>query len=88
MSNFSIKTLTEVLANCTVVPVTNQVEVHPCLPSFELQQFCQEKGILITAYSPLGPWSPWFLPDYTNLQCVVNRTPATGAGKAYILHGP
>ncbi|KAF9807466.1 hypothetical protein IEO21_08214 [Rhodonia placenta] len=54
VSNFSIKTLNEILPHCTVVPVTNQVELHPCLPSFELQQFCEEKGILLTAYSPLG----------------------------------
>lgn len=54
VSNFSIKTLSELLSDCSVVPVTNQVEVHPCLPSFELQKFCEAKGILITAYSPLG----------------------------------
>lgn len=65
VSNFSIKTFTELLANCTIVPATNQVEVHPCLPSFELQQFCQEKGILLTAYSPLGPCSPWSLSPRT-----------------------
>ena len=87
MSNFSIKTLTEVLASCTVVPVTNQVEVHPCLPSFELQQFCQEKGILITAYSPLGPWSPWLLPDDTDLVWWTGR-PLPGQAKPIFFTDP
>ncbi|KAH9914829.1 Aldo/keto reductase [Fomitopsis serialis] len=54
VSNFSIKTLNELLPHCSVVPVTNQVEIHPCLPSFQLQEFCKSKGILLTAYSPLG----------------------------------
>jgi len=58
VSNFSIKTLNEILPDCTVVPATNQVELHPCLPSFELQTFCEDKGILLTAYSPLGRPQP------------------------------
>jgi len=54
VSNFSIKTLNELLPHCAVIPATNQVEIHPCLPSFELQEFCESKGILLTAYSPFG----------------------------------
>lgn len=54
VSNFSIKTLSLVLGNCTVVPAVNQVELHPCLPQEELKTFCEYKGILITAYTPLG----------------------------------
>lgn len=55
VSNFSIKTLNVLLPQCTVVPVTNQVEMHPCLPQHELKQYCESKGIILTAYSPLGP---------------------------------
>ncbi|KAF4598125.1 hypothetical protein EYR38_006521 [Pleurotus pulmonarius] len=54
VSNFSVKTLTELLPHCTVTPATNQVELHPCLPQAELKVFCEEKGILLTAYTPLG----------------------------------
>ncbi|KAH9927395.1 Aldo/keto reductase [Amylocystis lapponica] len=54
LSNFSIKTLEELLPHVSVVPATNQVELHPCLPWFELQKYCEAKGILLTAYSPLG----------------------------------
>lgn len=54
VSNFSIKTLDVLLPQCTVVPVTNQVEMHPCLPQHDLKQYCESKGIILTAYSPLG----------------------------------
>lgn len=54
VSNFSIPHLETLLAHAKVVPVTNQVEVHPFYPSFELQKYCESKGISLTAYSPLG----------------------------------
>ncbi|KAF9501546.1 aldo/keto reductase [Pleurotus eryngii] len=54
ISNFSVKTLNELLPHCHVVPAVNQVELHPCLPSVELKKFCNDKGILLEAYSPLG----------------------------------
>jgi glycerol 2-dehydrogenase (NADP+) len=59
VSNFSIKTLNELLPHVKVVPATNQVEAHPCLPQDDLIKYCEEKGILVVAYSPLGePCSP------------------------------
>nr|GAT57804.1 aldo-keto reductase [Mycena chlorophos] len=54
VSNFSIKTLDILLPHCKVVPVTNQVELHPCHPQNDLKAYCDAKGILLTAYSPLG----------------------------------
>lgn len=54
VSNFSIKTLSVLLAHATVVPAVNQVELHPCLPQHALLAFCADRGILLTAYSPVG----------------------------------
>ena len=54
MSNFSIKNLEILLPKANVIPAVNQVEMHPCLPQEELKKYCEGKGILMTAYSPLG----------------------------------
>ncbi|KAL7672559.1 hypothetical protein ACOME3_007444 [Neoechinorhynchus agilis] len=35
-------------------PVVNQIEVNPYVPSWELVEFCQERGIVVEAYAPLG----------------------------------
>lgn len=54
VSNFSIKTLEMLLPHCKVIPAVNQVEMHPCLPQIQLKEFCDAKGISLTAYSPFG----------------------------------
>jgi glycerol 2-dehydrogenase (NADP+) len=65
VSNFSIKTLQQLLPHCAVVPATNQVELHPCLPQNDLKAFCDEKGIFLTAYSPLGRPGGQDLPSFS-----------------------
>lgn len=52
--NYSKKYLEELLPQVDIVPAANQIENHPLLPQQEIVDFCKEKGILITAYSPLG----------------------------------
>ncbi|KAF9642642.1 reductase AKOR2 [Thelephora ganbajun] len=54
VSNFSTKTLTQLLKTAKVVPAVNQVEIHPYLAQQELLDFCNKNGIHITAYSPTG----------------------------------
>lgn len=54
VSNFSISKLEKVLSETGVVPAVNQVELHPYNPQPELLAYCQDKGIHLTAYSPLG----------------------------------
>ena len=53
VSNFTIAHLTELLAESETVPAVNQVEFHPYLYQQESLAFCQAKGIVIEAYSPL-----------------------------------
>ncbi|PSN30152.1 hypothetical protein C0J52_23236, partial [Blattella germanica] len=54
ISNFNSHQINRVLAAATIKPVVNQIEVHPYFNQSKLIAFCKEKGIVVTAYSPLG----------------------------------
>lgn len=54
VSNFSTKKLDELLAHTTEIPEMNQVELHPLLQQNNLLAYCNNKGIHLTGYSPLG----------------------------------
>jgi len=53
VSNFTIKHLEHLLANCKVKPSVNQFELSPYFVRQELVDYCKEKGIVVQAYSPL-----------------------------------
>jgi aldehyde reductase len=60
VSNFNSEQIGRILASCTIKPVTNQVECHPYFNQRKLQEWCKERDIVITGYSPLGsPDRPW-----------------------------
>lgn len=54
VSNFAIEHLERLLDETEVVPVINQVELHPRLPQDELRAFDAAQGILTQAWSPLA----------------------------------
>lgn len=54
VSNFSCKKLEELLATAKIPPAVNQVEMNPIWQQKQLREYCNAKGIHITAYSPLG----------------------------------
>jgi glycerol 2-dehydrogenase (NADP+) len=54
VSNFSQHLLEKLSKTWKVVPAVNQVELHPYCPQHELKAWCESKGILLEAYSPLG----------------------------------
>ncbi|PWN95498.1 Aldo/keto reductase [Tilletiopsis washingtonensis] len=54
VSNFSHKTLGQLLQTAKVTPAVCQVEGHPFHPDFAFMKFCHSKGIHMSYYSPLG----------------------------------
>lgn len=54
VANYSKKYLEELVPQVKVTPAVNQIENHPLLPQQEIVDFCKEKGIQVTAFSPLG----------------------------------
>ncbi|MGL9729686.1 aldo/keto reductase [Enterococcus sp. DIV0756] len=53
VSNFEIHHLEDLLSFAKVVPVVNQVELHPKLTQQALRDFCEEHEIKVQAWSPL-----------------------------------
>ena len=54
VSNFRIEDLENILAHCEVVPAVNQILCHISNTPLELIDYCQQKGLLIEAYSPIA----------------------------------
>lgn len=53
VSNFHVHHLEDLLSDCEIKPMVNQVEYHPHLAQVELLECCQKEGIQLEAWSPL-----------------------------------
>lgn len=53
VSNFQVHHLEDLMNDAEIKPMVNQVEYHPRLTQKEIQEFCQEHGIQLEAWSPL-----------------------------------
>jgi diketogulonate reductase-like aldo/keto reductase len=76
VSNFSVAELDELLGVADTPPVVNQVQFSPFEYRRGLLEACEERGVLIEAYSPLGTGR--HLGDRTVAEIAerVGRTPA------------
>ncbi|WP_114784834.1 aldo/keto reductase [Botryobacter ruber] len=54
VSNFTKADIDNILDSCSVKPMVNQVLAHISNTPTDLIQYCQDKNILVEAYSPIG----------------------------------
>lgn len=54
LSNFEIEDIENILKSCKVKPMVNQILAHISNTPWELIEYCQEKDILVEAYSPIA----------------------------------
>jgi alcohol dehydrogenase (NADP+) len=54
LSDITLEKLKEIVAEARIKPAVVQVESHPYLPEWELLEFCQQHGIVLLAFAPLG----------------------------------
>ncbi|MBR7554886.1 aldo/keto reductase [Allobacillus sp. GCM10007491] len=53
VSNFHVHHLEDLMNDCTITPMVDQVEFHPHLTQNDLRKFCQDNNIQFEAWSPL-----------------------------------
>ncbi len=54
VSNFQIDDLKNIIDNCNVKPMVNQILAHIGNMNFELINYCKDNDIVVEAYSPFG----------------------------------
>lgn len=53
VSNFLIDDIQNILDNCTIKPMVNQIEIHIYETPMELINFCKDNDIIVESYSPI-----------------------------------
>lgn len=77
VSNFTPAMLTRLIDETSVVPVLNQVELHPYFPQSELRAFHDEHDIRTESWSPLGKGTRLLAePTITSIAAEHGVTPA------------
>ncbi|MBA4542701.1 MULTISPECIES: aldo/keto reductase [Thermoactinomyces] len=87
VSNFQVHHLKDLLADCEVKPMVNQVEFHPYLTQKELRAFCKEEQIQLEAWSPLMQGEVVNVPEIKELAEKYGKTPAQIVLRWDLQHG-
>lgn len=86
VSNYTIHHLHEILEYGEVVPVVDQVEIHPLLFPQELIDFCTKNYIQVESYSPLMKAQELYNPAITAVAAKHGRTPAQVVLRWHLQH--
>ena len=69
VSNFKVKHLENLLPNCRITPMVNQIRLHPGIHQTETVKTSREAGMVIEAWSPLSP-----IPQMLEDEAIVEMT--------------
>ncbi|HKT54065.1 MAG TPA: aldo/keto reductase [Caulobacteraceae bacterium] len=76
VSNFAVEHLRRIIDETGVVPVVNQIELHPSFQQAPLRAFHAEHGIATESWSPLGRGAALSDPVLARIAAKHGRTPA------------
>jgi 2,5-diketo-D-gluconate reductase A len=76
VSNFAPEHLNTLIDATGIVPVVNQIELHPLLTQVELREVHKQLGIATEAWSPLGQGRLLDHPTITGVADAYGKTPA------------
>lgn len=74
--NFNVNHLQDLLADCEIKPMVNQVEFHPRLTQKDLLTFCEDQSIQMEAWGPLMRGQVLDHPTIASLADIHEKTPA------------
>lgn len=76
VSNFKEHHLEEILADCEIKPMVNQVEYHPELVQPELHEYCEKHNIRLEAWAPLMRGKVFEMPEICKIGEKYGKTAA------------
>lgn len=76
VSNFRVQDLERIIGETGVVPVLNQIELHPQLQQVELRAFHARHGIVTQSWTPLGQGKSFDAPVVRAVAARLGRSPA------------
>lgn len=87
VSNYMVQHLNELLAEASVVPAVNQIELSPFLQQREVRALCEARGIAVEAYSPLTRGLRLGHPVVRGVADALGRSPAQVLLRWSLQHG-
>ena len=87
VSNFQPHHLQKLADECEIVPVVNQIEVHPYLTQQSLLHYDAEHGIATEAWSPIAQGKVLDNPVITTIAAAHNKSPAQAVLRWHIQLG-
>ena len=67
VSNFHIEDLDNIINNCRIKPMVNQVLSHVGQTPFELIDYCKKNNIIVEAYSPIAHGEAYRIKEVENI---------------------